>query len=105
MPGRWHVSEDVIASIAAAAVTDVDGVCGLSANMAELLSKKSQTKGVRLTVGENDSITIDCNVIALYGHPVMELAKEITERGLGCHCRDDGPAGDGQSMSMSAALP
>lgn len=75
--GTVHISEDVIASIAAAAVTDVDGVCGLSANMAELLNKKSQTKGVRLTVGENDSITIDCNVIALYGHPVMELAKEI----------------------------
>lgn len=72
-----YFPEDVIASIAAAAVTDVDGVCGLSANMAELLNKKSQTKGVRLTVGENDSITIDCNVIALYGHPVMELAKEI----------------------------
>ena len=63
--GTVHISEDVIASIAAAAVTDVDGVCGLSANMAELLNKKSQTKGVRLTVGENDSITIDCNVIAL----------------------------------------
>ena len=75
--GTVHISEDVIASIAAAAVTDVDGVCGLSANMAELLNKKSQTKGVRLTVGENDSITIDCNVIGLYGHPVMELAKEI----------------------------
>ena len=75
--GNILISEDVIASIAAAAVTDVDGVCGLSANMAELLNKKSQTKGVRLTVGENDSITIDCNVIALYGHPVMELAKEI----------------------------
>lgn len=75
--GTVHISEEVIASIAAAAVTDVDGVCGLSANMAELLNKKSLSKGVRLTVTENDEISVECNVIALYGHPVMELAKEI----------------------------
>ena len=75
--GAIHISEDVIASIAAAAVTEVEGVCGLSANMAELLSKKSLSKGVKLTLGENDAISIDCNVVALYGHPVMELAKNI----------------------------
>lgn len=75
--GAIHISEDVIASIAAAAVTEVEGVCGLSANMAELLNKKSLSKGVKLSLGENDEIAIDCNVIALYGHPVMELAKNI----------------------------
>lgn len=75
--GAIHISEDVIASIAAAAVTEVEGVCGLSANMAELLNKKSLSKGVKMTLGENDAISIDCNVIALYGHPVMDLAKNI----------------------------
>ena len=75
--GAIHISEEVIASIAAVAVTEVDGVCGLSANMAELLNKKSLSKGVKLTLGENDEISIDCNVIALYGHPIMELAKNI----------------------------
>jgi len=75
--GAIHISEDVIASIAAAAVTEVEGVCGLSANMAELLNKKSLSKGVKLSLGENDEISIDCNVIALYGHPVMDLAKNI----------------------------
>lgn len=75
--GAIHISEEVIASIAAAAITEVEGVCGLSANMAELLNKKSLSKGVKLTLGENNEITIDCNVIALYGHPVMEVAKNI----------------------------
>ena len=75
--GAVHISEDVIASIAAAAVTEVEGVCGLSANMAELLNKKSLSKGIKLNLSDNDEICIDCNVIALYGHPVMELAKNI----------------------------
>lgn len=75
--GAIHISEEVIASIAAAAVNEVEGVCGLSANMAELLNKKSLSKGVKLTLKENDAISVDCNVIALYGHPVMEIAKNV----------------------------
>lgn len=75
--GAIHISEEVIASIAAAAVNEVEGVCGLSANMAELLNKKSLSKGVKLTLGEDDSISVDCNVIALYGHPVVDLAKNV----------------------------
>ena len=83
--GAIHISEDVIASIAAAAITEVEGVCGLSANLgsdlAEMLGKKSLSKGVRLTVGEQDEIVIDCNVVVLFGHPMMELAQNIQNVG------------------------
>ncbi len=79
--GAIHISEDVIASIAAAAIIEVEGVCGLSANLgsdlAEMMGKKNLSKGVRLTVGEQDEIVIDCNVVVLFGHPMMELAQNI----------------------------
>lgn len=81
--GAIHISEDVVATIAAAAVTEVDGVCGLSANigtdLAEMLGKKSLSKGIRMSVGEDDAITIGCNVIAQYGNSVMEVAKAVQD--------------------------
>lgn len=81
--GAIHISEDVVTTIAAAAVTEVDGVCGLSANigtdLAEMLGKKSLSKGIRMSVGEDDAITIGCNVIAQYGNSVMEVAKAVQD--------------------------
>ena len=81
--GAIHISEDVVATIAAAAVTEVDGVCGLSANigtdLAEMLGKKSLSKGIRMSVGEDDAINIGCNVIAQYGNSVMEVAKAVQD--------------------------
>ena len=81
--GAIHISEDVIASIAAAAVNEVEGVCGLSANigsdLAEMLGKKSMSKGIRMSVDENDAITIGCNVIAQYGNSVMDVARAVQD--------------------------
>lgn len=81
--GAIHISVDVIASIAASAVTEVEGVCGLStgigSDLAELLGKKSLNKGIRLTIDEEDAITVDCNVVALYGHSVMDVAKNVQD--------------------------
>ena len=81
--GTVHISEDVIASIAAAAVTDVDGVCGLSANLgsdlAEMLGKKNLGKGIKLSF-QDDVISIDCYVVALFGYSVIENAKNVQEK-------------------------
>lgn len=81
--GSIQISEEVVASVAAMAVLDVDGVCGLSGNIgtdiAEMLGKKTLTKGIRLIPGEGDSIRIDCNVVAKYGQPVFQLAQAVQE--------------------------
>jgi len=78
--GSVHISEEVVASIAALAANEVEGVCGLSANIgadiAELLGYKNLGKGVKL-VFDNDEITIDCYVVALYGYSVVDIAKNI----------------------------
>ena len=81
--GTIQISEEVIATIAALAANEVEGVCGLSANfsadIAELLGRKNLRKGVKLKFSE-DTITVDCFVVAVYGHPVMEIARNVQEK-------------------------
>lgn len=81
--GSVHISEDVVSSIAALAANEVEGVCGLSANIgadiADLLGKKNLGRGVKL-VFDDDNITIDCYVVALYGYSVLEIAKNVQDK-------------------------
>lgn len=81
--GSIQISEDVVASVAAMAVLEVEGVCGLSSNLgadlAEMLGKKSLGKGIRVAPGENDSLVIDCNIIVQFGQPIFDLAKTVQE--------------------------
>ena len=81
--GSIHISEEVIASIAALAATEVEGVCGLSANLgsdiAEMLGKKNLGRGVKITI-HGDTIAVDCFVVALYGYSVIDIAKTVQEK-------------------------
>lgn len=81
--GSIQVSEDVVASIAAMAVLEVEGVCGLSSNLgadlAEMLGKKSLGKGIRITAAEGDALIIDCNIVVQFGQTIFELAKTVQE--------------------------
>lgn len=69
--GSVLISEDVIASITTVAVKEVEGVCGLYGSFG-----KKNSKGLKLTLKDR-SVDIECNIIALYGHPVMEIAKNV----------------------------
>ena len=81
--GAVLISEDVIASIVAHAVTEVEGVAGLSiktgADIAELLGKKAWAKGMKILIGANDELYIDCNINIQYGYNVMDVAKAAQE--------------------------
>ena len=72
--GSIHISEEVVASIAAMAIRDVDGVYGLHTG-----SAKKNTKGIRLVISEDDEISIDCYLVVLYGYSVIEVAKSVQE--------------------------
>ena len=76
--GNIHISEDVIVSIAAMAAMDVDGVCGLNEPTARL-GKKVTNKGIRVTICEDDQLSIDCYLIVLYGCAVVDVAKAVQE--------------------------
>lgn len=64
--GTVNISEEVVAAIAAIAISEVEGVYGLSssftADLKEMLGKKNMSKGIKLTI-ENDVVTVECFVI------------------------------------------
>ena len=82
--GSVNIAEDVVASIAALAVQEVEGVCsmnmGVPSEFTEFLNnKKNPNKGVKLTM-DGDDIIIDCNVILYYGNSIAEIARAIQEK-------------------------
>ena len=79
--GNIHISEDVLAVIAAAAATEVEGVGSLSTNLssdiAELLGgKKNLSKGIRIAM-EEDSVQVDVSLLIKYGYTIVDVAKEV----------------------------
>ena len=77
--GTVMISEDVFATIVTHAVVDVDGVIGLDikpgSDIAELIGKKNWGKGVKITISDEDELSIDCNITVAYGHSVVDVAK------------------------------
>ncbi|MBD5163029.1 MAG: Asp23/Gls24 family envelope stress response protein [Oscillibacter sp.] len=70
--GSIHISEEVLASLAAGAAADVEGISGLM----NVAAKKSGTRGVRLVVDE-DGAVIDVYILIRYGYAIPEVAGKI----------------------------
>lgn len=74
--GSVMISEDVIATIAEHALMDVDGVVK---GGAEIVGKKSWGKGMRITISEDNTLSIGCNVIVRYGESVVNVANAVQD--------------------------
>ena len=79
--GNIHISEEVLATIAAAAATEVEGVGSLAANLgsdiAELLGgKKNLSRGVHIAV-EEETVRVDVSILIRYGYTIIDVAKEV----------------------------
>ena len=74
--GNVMISEDVIATIVEHTLTDVEGVVK---GGSEIVGKKSWGKGLRITIAEDNSVSIGCNVIVSYGESVVDVAKAVQE--------------------------
>ena len=79
--GSVMISEEVIAVIVEHAVSEVEGGAGLvpkpGADIADLIGKKNWGKGMKIVIGEDNSMNIDCNVTIAYGHSVVEVANAV----------------------------
>ena len=77
---RIIFADDVIATIAALAVSDVDGVSGMSGGVVdgitEILGKKSLTKGVKVKVSPEEA-SVDITVSIKYGYKLKEVCNKI----------------------------
>lgn len=80
--GTVNISEEVVAAIAALAISEVEGVFGLSssftADLAELLGRKNMSKGVKLTIAD-EVVTVECYVVITYGYEIPGVAAAIQE--------------------------
>lgn len=78
--GNVHIAEDVIASVAALAATEVEGVSSLAAvggmDISELLGKKNLAKGVKVTV-TGETVDTDVFVLVKYGFSIQTVAQKI----------------------------
>ena len=81
--GSVMISEDVISTIADHAIHEVEGFVALStkpgADIVDRIVKKNWGKGMKITIGEDDRLTVDCNVIIAYGQSVVTVAQSIQE--------------------------
>lgn len=81
--GSVLISEDVIVTIVAHAAEEVDGVVGLNvkpgADIIDMIGKKGWGKGLKITIGEEDALTIDCNINVAYGQSVVTVAKAVQD--------------------------
>ena len=74
--GNVMISEDVIATIVAQALTEVDGVVK---GGTEVIGKKHWGKGIRIAIAEDNSLSIGCNIIVGYGESVVNVANAVQE--------------------------
>lgn len=80
--GTVIYANDVIATIAGVAATEVSGVAGMSGGISsgitEMLGKKNLTKGVKVEVGTQEA-AIDLNIVVEYGSELHKVAEAVQE--------------------------
>lgn len=80
--GSVSISEDVINVMVTAAISEIDGVAGLSnaigTDIAEFLGIKNSPKGVKVT-SDNGRAIIDILLMVRYGYSVAQVARRVQE--------------------------
>lgn len=81
--GSVMISQEVIATIAAQAISDVEGVNTIGSkpgvDLAEMIQKKSWGKGLKISIDQEDALFIECSIIVNYGQSVVDVAKAVQE--------------------------
>ncbi len=81
--GNVKISDEVIGVIAGIAAMEVEGVVGLSGGIAggiaQLLGKKSLSKGIKVQAGEKET-SIDIHLVVGYGVRIPDIAQEVQEK-------------------------
>ena len=77
--GNVMISEDVIETIVDQALTEVEGLERLNiktgAEIVDLIGGKNWGKGIKVQIGENDELVIECNIIVKFDYAVVDVAK------------------------------
>ncbi len=81
--GTVQISEDVLVSIVTVAVNETEGVAGfctkIGAELTELITKMNRSKGVKITITEDEKLFIECNISVRYGVAVLNVARAVQD--------------------------
>lgn len=81
--GEVHITEEVVAKIAALAATEVDGVRSLAGGIlhesVEKLGMKNLAKAVRIDITD-EAVTVDLNLNMEYDKNILETSKEVQDK-------------------------
>ncbi len=81
--GSVQIADDVVATIAALAAAEVEGVSSVVGDITnEVMSKvpvKKLTKGVRVDLLDNN-VTIDLSIMIGFGYPIPETSRQVQEK-------------------------
>ena len=76
--GTVMISEDVISTIVENAIHEVEGVVGTSskpgADIVDLIGKKAWGKGMKINIGDDNALSVECNIVIAYGQSVVDVA-------------------------------
>lgn len=79
--GNVLISEDVVAVIAEHAVSEVEGAAGIYAKpgneVADLIGVKNWGRGLKILIAEDNSVTIDMDILIHYGYSVVDVADNV----------------------------
>ena len=80
--GKIVFAEDVVATIATLAASEIEGVYGMSGSafegIGEKLGKKNYTKGIKVEVGSVEC-AVDMSIIVRYGFRIQEVCRNVQE--------------------------
>lgn len=80
--GNVNISDEVIGIITNIAASDIDGVSlqgSFAGEIAEILGKKNLTKGVRVSITENNEVQVDLSVVVDFGVIIPDVAWKVQE--------------------------
>ncbi len=81
--GNVMISEDVVAAIVANALTEVEGLGSMGTKpgigILDFQTKKQWSKGLKVQIAEDNSLTITCSLMIQYGCSVVAVAAAVQQ--------------------------
>ena len=81
--GNVMISEDVIATIVANALAEVDGIGSMGSKpgitIADFTIKKNWSKSLKIQIAEDNSVSIHCSVMVAFGNSVVDVAAAVQQ--------------------------
>lgn len=79
--GVIMISEEVIATIVSQAISEVEGTVSLNvkpgAEIVDMIGKKNWGKGMKIVIAEDESVSVDCDVLVGYNQNVVNVAQAV----------------------------